>query len=318
MIIKNENDLLNYIQKTINIKSKDIVKSIGDDCAVLKINKGKCLVITTDTSLKGPHFTSNYSAKEIGYKALATNLSDIAAMGCTPKYVLMSLTIPKLEYSWIKSFYSGIRLLIDKYNLALIGGDTNCGPLSISIQIIGKNKNKILYRNGAKLQDDIYVTGKLGCARAALLLTKRKKFQKELKILNKFLRKPTPRIEIGEKISKFATSCIDISDGLIKDLGHIIKSSKLGAIINLERIPTHYLVKKIIEPKKYYECLIGGGEDYELCFTSSSKERKKIENISLATRTPITLIGKITKNNFIFLYNEEKKNFKLKGFDHFS
>ena len=318
MMIKNESDLLKYIQKTINVKSQNVVKGIGDDCAVLKINEKQSLVITTDTSLKGPHFTDDYSPREIGYKSLATNLSDIAAMGCTPKYVLMSITIPALENSWIKSFYSGIRKLIIDYNLVLIGGDTNRGPLSISIQVIGINKNKILYRNTAKHHDDIYVTGKLGCARAALILSKERTPKKEFKIFKKFLRTPKPRIEIGEKISNIANSCIDISDGLIKDLGNIICSSKLGATINLEKIPTHHLIKKVIDSKKYHECIIGGGEDYELCFTAHNSKRKRIKNISSLVKVPITLIGRVTKKNLIFLDKGIVKKIKFKGFDHFA
>ena len=317
MTIKNENDLLEYIRSNINTKSLGIVKSIGDDCAVLRINRKRCFVVTTDTSLEGPHFTSDYKPEEIGYKALSTNLSDIAAMGCTPKYVLMSLTMPSLNNNWIKSFYKGIKKLITAYDLALIGGDTNCGPLSISIQVIGINKNKILYRNTAKTNDDIYVTGRLGCARAALILKKTKKFKKELKFFERFLKLPQPRIKVGEKISNIANSCIDISDGLIKDLGNIVNSSKLGAVIYLERIPVHPLIKKIISSKKYYECIIGGGEDYELCFTAASKTRLKIKNISSITKTPITLIGKITKKDTVFLDNGKLKKFNFFGFDHF-
>jgi len=318
MKIKNENDLLKYIQKTICTNSPNIIKSIGDDCAVLKINKSKCLVITTDTCLEGPHFTSDYSPNEIGYKSLATNLSDIAAMGCTPKYILMSLTLPKLENEWIKSFYKGVKKLVSKHKLTLIGGDTNRGPLNISIQVIGINKNKILYRNGARINDDIYVTGTLGSARAALMLAKTNKFKKEIKFFSKFLKMPQPRIEIGERISNIANSCIDISDGLMKDLRSILDSSKLGASIDLEKLPVHPLIRKTINPKKYYECILGGGEDYELCFTAPRKSRPTIQKISLATRIRITLIGKTTKENMSFLNNGRLQKFNFKGFDHFA
>ena len=317
-MIKNESDILDYIQAKINTKSPNVVKSIGDDCAVIRISNKQSFVITTDTSLEGPHFTKDYTAFEIGYKSLSTNLSDIAAMGCIPKYIFMSLTLPKLNTNWIKSFYKGIATHVAKFNLALIGGDTNRGPLSISIQVIGINKSKVLYRNGANLNDDIYVSGKLGLARAALILKNKKKFIKEFNILKKYLHMPIPRIDAGLKLSKLANSCIDISDGLMKDLSSIIRQSNCGAEIYLERIPTHRLLKKLIPSSKYYECLIGGGEDYELCFTASKSKRKNIQLIAKNLKLPLTVIGKVTKKNILFKENGLEKKLNIKGFDHFS
>ena len=317
-MIKNEEGIIDYIKSNIKTTSKDVIKSIGDDCAVIKVSSNKYFVITTDTSLMGPHFTKNYSPYEIGYKSLATNLSDIAAMGCVPKYIFMALTIPKLESEWIKSFYKGIKYLTEKHNVALIGGDTNRGPLSISIQVIGENKKNILYRDGAKKDEDIYVTGKLGCARAALMITNKKKYQHEFQLLKKYLHLPIPRIDIGIDISKFASSCIDISDGIAKDLYNIIVSSKCGADIFIDKIPTHKLVKKVIPSKLYYEALIGGGEDYELCFTANKKYRKQIDKISKKYSLPITKIGIITKNKLRYFDDDKQVNLSLTGFDHFS
>ena len=317
-MIKNEEGIIDYIKSNIKTTSKDVIKSIGDDCAVIKVSSNKYFVITTDTSLMGPHFTKNYSPYEIGYKSLATNLSDIAAMGCVPKYIFMALTIPKLESEWIKSFYKGIKYLTEKHNVALIGGDTNRGPLSISIQVIGENKKNILYRDGAKKDEDIYVTGKLGCARAALMITTKKKYQHEFQLLKKYLHLPIPRIDIGIDISKFASSCIDISDGIAKDLYNITVSSKCGADIFIDKIPTHKLVRKVIPSKLYYEALIGGGEDYELCFTANKKYRKQIDKISKKYSLPITKIGIITKNKLRYFDDDRQVNLSLKGFDHFS
>ena len=317
-MIRTEEDVINYIKSNIKTTSSNVVKSIGDDCATIKVAKNKYLVITTDTSLLGPHFSKDYSPYEIGYKCLATNLSDIAAMGCDPKYIFMALTIPKLESNWIKSFYKGIKKLTEIYNIALIGGDTNRGPLSVSIQVIGENKHNILYRDGAKIDDDIYITGKLGCARAALMITGVKKYKKEFGLLKKYLHLPEPRIDIGINISKFATSCIDVSDGIAKDLYNITKSSKCGADIFIDKIPTHKLLKKIIPSKLFYEVLIGGGEDYELCFTANKKDAKKIALISKKYALPITKIGLITRNKLRYFDNNKKVDICLKGFDHFS
>jgi len=317
-MIKNEEDIIDYIKSNINTTSKNVVRSIGDDCAVIKISAQKYHVITTDTSLLGPHFTKDYTPYEIGYKSLATNISDIAAMGCIPKYIFMAITLPKLESNWIKSFYRGIKDLTDKYDISLIGGDTNRGPLSVSIQVIGENKSKVLYRDGAKNGDYIYITGKVGCARAALMISNKKKYKSEFKVLKKYLYMPEPRINIGTNISNFATSCIDISDGISKDLNNIIKSSKCGADIFLDKIPTHKLVKKVISSKNYYEALIGGGEDYELCFTANKKYTKHIDRISKKLSVPITKIGVITKNKLNYFDNGVNVDVNLKGFDHFS
>ncbi len=313
-MINNESDILTYIQKNIKTVSKNVIKSIGDDCAVIKRSANKYFVITTDTSLLGPHFTKNYTPYEIGYKCLATNLSDIAAMGCKPKYILMAITIPKLEDKWIKSFYKGVNKLIKKYNLTLIGGDTNKGPLSISFQVIGINNKKILYRKGAKINDDIYVTGKIGMARAALLL----KNKKEYIILKKFLHTPTPRVNLGLSISNIANCCIDISDGLAKDLQTLMTQSKTGANIFIDKIPTHYILKNKLTKNKYFEALIGGGEDYELCFTTSQKNRKRIKTLSLQHKIPITIIGTVTKSKIKYWNNGNVIKLNLKGFDHFS
>ncbi len=317
-MIKSESHLLDFIRSNLKTTSKDLIRGIGDDCAVIKIAPKKYFVITTDTSLIGPHFTNDYSPYEIGYKCLATNLSDIAAMGCIPKYIFMAMTLPSLNDKWIKSFYKGIHELTSRYNIALVGGDTNKGPLSISIQVIGYNKNKILFRDKAKINDDIYVTGKVGCARAALYLKNKKKYSKEFNILKKYLHMPEPRINLGKDIAGIANSCIDVSDGIAKDLSNIIIASKCGADIFIDRIPTDPLLNKVIPRKDFYEILIGGGEDYELCFTAPKKYQSKINQLSKKHMIAITKIGEITKKKIRYFDNDKLVQFRFKGFDHFS
>ena len=317
-MIKNEENIIDYIKSSIKTESKDVLKSIGDDCAVIKINKSKSFVVTTDTSLLGPHFSNDYLPYEIGYKSLATNLSDIAAMGCKPLYIFMAITIPNLNSSWIKSFYRGVKKLTTKYNVALIGGDTNKGPLSISIQVIGINKHKILYRSGAKPKDDIYVSGDLGSARSALIFKSIKNKQKEFLSLKKYLHTPTPRIELGLDLSRFATSCIDVSDGLAKDISNIIKETKCGAKIYLDKIPYKSIIKKALPKNRLYEAILGGGEDYELCFTANSKDSRKIKYLSKKHKIKITKIGTITKRDVKYYDHNEEIKINLKGFDHFS
>ena len=317
-MIKNEENIIDYIKSNIKTKSKDVLKSIGDDCAVIKVNKSKSFVVTTDTSLLGPHFSKDYLPYEIGYKSLATNLSDIAAMGCKPLYIFMAITIPNLNSSWIKSFYRGVKKLTTKHNIALIGGDTNKGPLSISIQIMGINKHKILYRSGAKLEDDIYVSGDLGSARSALIFKSIKNKKKEFLSLKKYLHKPTPRVELGLDLSKFATSCIDVSDGLAKDISNIIKETKCGAKIYLDKIPYKSIIKKALPKNRLYEAILGGGEDYELCFTANINDANKVKYLSKKHNIKITKIGTITQRSLVYYEENKRLNLELKGYDHFS
>ena len=230
----------------------------------------------------------------------------------------MAITIPDLNSSWIKSFYKGVRKLTTKHNVALIGGDTNKGPLSISIQVIGINKHKILYRSGAKPKDDIYVSGELGSARSALIFKSIKNKQREFLSLKKYLHTPTPRIELGLDLSKFATSCIDVSDGLAKDMSNITKETKCGAKIYLDKIPYKSIIKKSLPKNKLYEAILGGGEDYELCFTANNKDSRKIKYLSKKHKIKITKIGTITKRDVKYYDHNEEIKINLKGFDHFS
>ena len=315
MKIQNESDLIDYIVKKTQISSNNVIKSIGDDCAVIR-SSNKYIILTTDTSLEGPHFTSDYTPEEIGYKALATNLSDIAAMGGIPKYILMAITLPKLDTYWIKGFYKGINTLIKKYNLSLIGGDTNKGKLSITIQVIGECKKNIMYRSDAKLNDDIYISGKIGLARTALMIKKMKN-RNDLKYFKKYLHRPIPRIELGQELCKIANACIDLSDGLSKDLGLICKASKVGAYIDLDKLPTLKRVYSVVPRTRIYETIIGGGEDYELCFTISKCHRDKVKEISHKFKIPLTRIGSITSGKINYYSKNRLIKLNVTGFDHF-
>tara|TARA_A100001234_G_scaffold37426_1_gene29643 strand:+ start:4746 stop:5699 length:954 start_codon:yes stop_codon:yes gene_type:complete len=315
MKIKNESDLIDHIIKKTQISSNDVIKSIGDDCAVVK-SGNKYLVMTTDTSLEGPHFTRDYTPEEIGYKALATNLSDIAAMGGIPKYILMAITLPKLDTYWIKGFYKGINTLIKKYNLSLIGGDTNKGKLSITIQVIGECKKNIMYRSDAKLNDDIYISGRIGLARTALMIKKMKN-RDDLKYFKKYLHRPVPRIELGKELCKIANACIDLSDGLSKDLRLICKASKVGANVDLDKLPILKRLYSVIPKKRIYEAIIGGGEDYELCFTINKRYRDKLKEISHKFNIPLTRIGSITSGEINYYSKNSLIKLNITGFDHF-
>ena len=312
--MKSELDLIKYLEK-IKTFDKKIIKGIGDDCAIVKFDAKKKYVITSDTSLLGPHFTRDYTPEDIGHKAIATNLSDIASMGCLPLYALYAITIPKMSNIWIKRFFKGTCKLLNQHKVSLIGGDTTKGPMSISITLIGIQKNKILTRSGAKIGHDIYVSGTIGNARAALILKKNTKGHKHFR---KYLVNPVPRVQLGLELSKFASSCIDISDGLEKDLRNIATSSNAGFEIDIDSIPIDKEFNKYIKPETRELCILGGGEDYELCFTASKEKRNYINSLSNKLNIKITKIGSIKKNGFSYKSSGLKYKPIVSGYDHFS
>ena len=312
--MKSEQDFVTFLEK-LKSYNRNIIKGIGDDCSIIRFDKNKKYVFTTDTSLLGPHFTKDYTPEEIGYKCLATNISDIASMGCIPLYAMYAITIPKMSEKWLRSFYKGANKLLRKYKISIIGGDTTKGPLSITIQLIGIQNNKILQRDGAKVGDDIYVSGTIGNARAALLVAKK---STGYKYFRKYLVNPIPRVNLGLEISKFASSCIDISDGLAKDLKNIAMSSNKGFKVDIDQIPVTPKLNKHILPKYREECILGGGEDYELCFTANKKYSLNINDISSKLKLNITKIGIITNKGYEYSQNGKVVNIRSKGYDHFA
>jgi thiamine-monophosphate kinase len=279
----NEFALINHFFKKENLKNTRL--GIGDDCAVIDISKNNHLVSSTDTLIEGVHFDKSYLPEDIGYRALAVNLSDIAAMGATPKWFSLALTLPKVDEVFLKKFSQGLFKLANLYHLDLIGGDTTKGPLSITITIMGElPKNQGLFRSGAQVGDDIYVSNTLG--NAAFALQKGKDAKKFLK----FLYQPQPQIKLGQALLNIANSCIDISDGLQADLTHILKASNVGANIDVNLLPIEDLVKK-----QNNICLaLAGGDDYELCWTANTQQKQNINNIAKTLGIKITNIGKIT------------------------
>lgn len=309
-----EQDLIKYLKRFKIYNTRKIITGVGDDCAIIKFDSKKKYVFTTDTSLLGPHFSNDYSPEEIGYKTLATNISDIASMGCVPLYAMYALTLPKMSDSWIKKFFKGSKILLDKYKISIIGGDTTKGPLSITIQLVGIQHKNILTRTGAGLGDDIYVTGSIGGARAALISNKGSQAHKYFR---KYLVKPQPRVQIGLELSNFASSCIDISDGLAKDLKNISISSKKGFDVDIDLIPRDPKFNEYISKTNWEECLLGGGEDYELCFTANKKNDSKINKIKDKTNINITKIGTITRSMYKYTKGGKPYIVKTKGYDHF-
>ena len=218
------------------VKDPSVRLGVGDDAALLSLEQGYQLVTTTDTLVEGIHFSASTSAKDVAHKSLAVSLSDIAAMGAKAKYFTLALSIPKIDKSWLQEFSDSLRKLSGRYEVSLIGGDTTRGSLNITITMMGMvESTKALTRSGARPGDGVYVSGTIGDAGFCFwkLSNDLIPSNQELKRLNC----PTPRIELGLVLQNLASACVDVSDGLEQDLSHILKSSSVGAIIEVEKIP---------------------------------------------------------------------------------
>lgn len=310
----------NLIYEHINTQSftrPDVIKGIGDDCAILKIPEGYSLAVSMDTLVSGVHFPETASAYSIGYKSLAVNLSDLASAGAIPAWITLSLTLPKQDNQWLDQFLAGLFDLAKKYNVQLVGGDTCQGPLSISIQAHGFVKNALL-RSTASEGDLIYVSGFLGDASIGfdLLESNESDFNH---CVTRF-HQPEPRIDLGLKLADIATACIDISDGLVSDLQHICDSSSCGADIRLNKIPLSDEFLSYYNNEPEYRRALSFGDDYELCFTVKPASINRIKEISEKLSLPLSCIGEITAASNIQFLDSDNKNIdiKNKGYQHFN
>jgi thiamine-monophosphate kinase len=299
----NEFELIqNYFNWPLSDLSIEL--GIGDDAAIFNLDSGYQLVTTTDTLSEGVHFFKNDSPEDIAYKSLAVNLSDIAAMGATAKCFTLAITLPKLDEIWLKQFSQSLKQTSEKYNVSLIGGDTTRGPLNITITMMGVvEKSKAIKRSGARNGDNIYVSGEIGDA--ALCLKKINAGEKPHKAELIKLNRPIPRLELGSTLKGIASSCIDLSDGLEQDLSHIIKASKVGAMVDIQELPLSQSMIKYIEHNNDWALPLCGGDDYELCFTAPENFNSEIINIAEFYKIKITKIGVIN----------DSKDLKIKGYD---
>lgn len=302
---------------------RDVEKGIGDDCALLSVPEKQSLAISTDTLVAGIHFLADIHPADLGYKALAVNLSDLAAMGADPAWLTLALTLPEVDESWLESFSDSLFELLDYYDMQLIGGDTTRGPLSMTLGIHGLvPQGRALRRSGARIGDWIYVTGTLGDSAAGLALLLG---QEQLSnpaaheaLIKRHLR-PIPRILQGQALRDLASSAIDISDGLISDLGHVLKASDCGARINLDALPLSEPLKQNFSPEQCLLWALSGGEDYELCFTVPEINRGALDVALGYLGVPFTCIGQMgpQSEGLVLLQDDRVVEFNHKGFDHF-
>ena len=318
-----EFELITRYFDRVTSSRRDVEKGIGDDCALLNLPEKQTLAISTDTLVAGVHFLRDIHPADLGYKALAVNLSDLAAMGADPAWLTLALTLPEVNEAWIKEFSDSLFELLDYYNMQLIGGDTTRGPLSLTLGIHGLvPQGRALKRSGARPGDWIYVTGTLGDSAAGLAL-----LQHHIKIndpaahealIKRHLR-PMPRILQGQALRDLASAAIDISDGLISDLGHILKASGCGARLNLDALPLSGVMKSHFEPEQALTWALSGGEDYELCFTVPEINRGALDVALGHYGVPFTCVGQLAPHSegLVLLENNKPVERNLKGFDHF-
>ncbi|MFK7793727.1 MAG: thiamine-phosphate kinase [Gammaproteobacteria bacterium] len=310
----NEKDIIQkYFTKELNDQS--IIEGIGDDAAIIRANNGCELVITTDTMVEDRHFSKFAPAYAVGYKLMASNLSDIAAMGASPRWATLNLTLSTLNQSWLENFSKGLLECAQKHNVTLVGGDTTHGErLNISIQLIGEvPKGEAMLRNGAQVGDLIFVTGIIGNAASALNILQKNDFNHDdlSAIQYAALYMPQSRIDFAIELRDIANAAIDISDGLLNELEIICKASHVGAALQLNDIPVNCDIN--------IDQSITGGEDYELIFTVPNELISHVELLSKKHNCSTSKIGEITNNKIVEIYqgNHVIPYPEYSGYDHF-
>ncbi len=299
----------------------------GDDCALVQPTPGKQLAVTTDMLVAGTHFLPDTDPRNLGWKALAVNLSDLAAMGATPRWVTLAGALPAVDEAWIAAFADGFFACASEYGVDVIGGDTTRGPLNICITAMGEvEPGRALRRDGAQVGDQVWVSGRPGLAALGLahLQGKVKLPEPWPRLCVAALEKPRPRVALGQALVGIATAAIDVSDGLLADLGHICERSDCAAAVKLVQLP--HLPKGDTYDADLrriaLECQVAGGDDYELCFTSPGTLSRTIAQFAARRELPLWHIGEIVAGQAgeVTVYDPDFNpvSFERKGYDHFA
>ena len=299
------------------------VLGVGDDCALLAPTPGMQLAVSSDMLLEGRHFSPQDSPAGLGHKSLAVNLSDLAAMGATPRWATLAIALPEENDAWLTAFARGFFRMADQHGIELVGGDTTRGALTLSVTVIGEvPPGQALRRDGAQAGDDVWVSGVIGSAALALAYRQGRLFMEQIdaaKVLPA-LYLPTPRVELGIALRGIATSAIDISDGLLGDLGHILERSNVGATIEFAALPTLPVVQNYLHEAVARDGVLAGGDDYELCFTAPADKRDAVTAAALSTGVAVTRIGRITAEAGLAVIDADGQPlpFEHTGYDHFA
>ncbi|KXI29381.1 thiamine-phosphate kinase [Paraglaciecola hydrolytica] len=318
-----EFSIIDTFFKQQNHQRKDVLLGIGDDAALTVVPAGQALVTTTDTLLAGVHFLPDAEPSTIARKAVAVNLSDLAAMGAEPAWISLSISLPTADEAWLSAFATGLAEMTRFYSIQLIGGDTVQGPLAVTITAQGfVPPEQALLRSKAKPGDFIYVTGTLGDAGLGLdLLLNKVTVADPINaqyVLNR-LHNPTPRLLVGTSLRRIANACIDLSDGLSSDIKHILQASNCGATINVDKLPLSKAMRESVEPQNAVKYALSAGDDYELLFTVSEEQKGKLETAMANTSVSFSCIGQLNgmSNKLEYRLNNQVIDYQATGYQHF-
>ncbi len=299
------------------------ILGVGDDCALLLPTPGMQLAVSSDMLLEGRHFSQQDSPAGIGHKSLAVNLSDLAAMGATPRWATLSIALPGVDEAWLKAFARGFFRMADAHGIELVGGDTTRGALSIAITVMGEvPPGQALQRSGAQVGDEVWVSGQLGSAALALAYRQGRLFMEQIDAARVLpaLYLPQPRVSLGIALRGIAHSAIDISDGLLSDLGHILQASQLGATLEFARLPVAAAAQNYLADPIARECVLAGGDDYELCFTAPMNQHDAVLAAGEKAGVAVTPIGHITAQSGLTVLDSQGQPLAITktGYDHFA
>jgi len=311
-----EFDLIARIRARVATRA-DVVLGIGDDAALLAPPPGRQLVVTADTLNDGVHFPRGTSPADVGWKALAVNLSDLASMGAEPAWCTLSLSLPQSDPAWIEGFLDGFLDLAGQHGIALVGGDTTRGPLSIAVTAMGLvESGRALRRDGSRVGDEVWVTGTLGDAAGGLALLDRE----AVPALRARLDRPTPRVAAGRALAGIATACVDVSDGLLADLGHVCARSHVAARIDVDALPASAALREAFGEADRIALQASGGDDYELCFTAPADAGANIGAVSAQLGLRFTRIGRIVAGEGVHPVDAKSQPWSSpqRGYDHFA
>jgi thiamine-monophosphate kinase len=302
--------------------ARNAVLGIGDDCALVAPRPGMQFAVSTDMLLEGRHFVAGTDSEKLGRKALAVNLSDLAACGADPAYALLAVALPQPDDGWVAAFARGFFAMAARYGVELVGGDTTRGPLAICVTVLGEVPCGLaLKRSGAAAGEDVWLSGATGEAALAVAhLQKRARLpESDLAACLERLDDPVPRLELGARLRGLATSAIDVSDGLLADLGHIAEASRVAVRVEAQRLPWAKPLEHCQDKALALECIAGGGDDYELAFTASPLRRDELASLAGTLGTTLTRIGTVGAGAGVTLQDGAGQPLAVarRGFDHF-
>ncbi len=298
------------------------VLGVGDDAALLQVSEGNVLAVSSDMLVSGTHFFADADPFLLGHKALAVNLSDMAAMGAVPRWATLAIALPDADEAWLGKFSAGFFSLAQQQGVELVGGDTTRGPLNLCVTIIGEvPAQQALRRSGAQIGDDIWVSGTLGDAALALAHLQNRFVlnEAEFALCVMVLHQPQPRVALGLALRGIATSTIDISDGLLADLGHILDASQVGAQLDFAALPISSTLLGYMQQPLGRQCVLAGGDDYELCFTVPATRHAEVSHIAAQLDLPLTRVGKVVAGRGCIVHDAAGNplNVEACGYDHF-